>query len=111
MNKPKNFFFTLVIAIIMLFILGNWVTSVQATNIAFGATPVPTNTPSYPPDTPPGEVPSVEKQEELKAVVHMMVIHVIESTFLINFFSWASSVIGLALGMIGATFMAARRHD
>lgn len=41
----------------------------------------------------------------------MMVIHVIESTFFINFFSWASSVIGLALGMIGATFMAARRRE
>lgn len=41
----------------------------------------------------------------------MMVIHVIESTFFINFFSWASSVVGLALGMIGATFMAARRRE
>ena len=41
----------------------------------------------------------------------MMVIQIIESTFFINFFSWASSVIGLALGMIGATFMASRRRN
>ena len=45
------------------------------------------------------------------ALPFMMVIHVIESTFFVNFFSWASSVIGLALGMIGATFMAARRRE
>ncbi|MBK7319324.1 hypothetical protein [Candidatus Villigracilis affinis] len=45
------------------------------------------------------------------ALPFSMVIHVIESTFFVNFFSWASSVIGLALGMIGATFMAARRRE
>ena len=45
------------------------------------------------------------------ALPFMMVIHVIESTLFVNFFSWASSVIGLALGMIGATFMAARRRE
>ena len=45
------------------------------------------------------------------ALPFMMVIHVIESTFFVNFFSWASSVIGLALGMIGTTFMAARRRE
>lgn len=35
----------------------------------------------------------------------MMVIHLIESTFFLNFFSWAASVIGLALGMISVTLM------
>ncbi len=35
----------------------------------------------------------------------MMVIHVIESTFFVNFFSWAASVTGLALGMIGVAMM------
>jgi len=35
----------------------------------------------------------------------LMVIHVLESTFFLNFFSWALSVIGLALGMVGVTFM------
>jgi len=32
----------------------------------------------------------------------LMVIHVIESTFFLNFFSWGSSVAGLFLGFIGA---------
>ena len=40
----------------------------------------------------------------------MMVLHVIESTFFINFVSWASSVIGLALGMIGVTYMVKHRR-
>jgi membrane protein implicated in regulation of membrane protease activity len=35
----------------------------------------------------------------------MMVVHLIESTFFLNFFSWAASVIGLALGMISVAFM------
>lgn len=35
----------------------------------------------------------------------MMVIHVVESTFFLNFLSWAASVIGLALGMISGTRM------
>jgi hypothetical protein len=35
----------------------------------------------------------------------LMVIHLLESTFFLNFFSWAVSVIGLALGMISVTFM------
>jgi hypothetical protein len=39
----------------------------------------------------------------------LMVIHVLESTFFLNFFSWAVSVIGLALGMISVTFMV-KRH-
>lgn len=35
----------------------------------------------------------------------MMVIHLIESTFFLNFFSWAASVVGLALGTISVTLM------
>lgn len=31
----------------------------------------------------------------------LMVIHVLESTFFLNFFSWGASVAGLALGTIG----------
>lgn len=32
----------------------------------------------------------------------LMVIHVLQSTFFLNFFSYISSVIGLFLGIIGA---------
>ena len=39
----------------------------------------------------------------------LMVIHVLESTFFLNFFSWAGSVIGLALGMIGVS-LTTKRH-
>ena len=39
----------------------------------------------------------------------MMVIHVIKSTFFLNFFSWGSSVVGLALGMIGVSLLASYR--
>jgi len=39
------------------------------------------------------------------ALPFLMVIHVLESTFFLNFFSWAVSVIGLALGMISVSFM------
>ncbi len=31
----------------------------------------------------------------------LMVIHVFESTFFLNFFSWGASVAGLMLGMMG----------
>lgn len=31
----------------------------------------------------------------------LMVVHVLESTFFLNFFSWGASVAGLALGTIG----------
>jgi hypothetical protein len=31
----------------------------------------------------------------------LMVIHLIESTFFLNFFSWGASVTGLALGVVG----------
>ena len=39
----------------------------------------------------------------------MMVIHVIESTFFLNFFSWGASVAGLALAMVLAP-MRRERH-
>ena len=39
----------------------------------------------------------------------MMVIHLIQSTFFLNFFSWGASVTGLALGMIGAAMMTGYR--
>jgi len=42
----------------------------------------------------------------------LMVIHVIESTFFMNFFSWGASVVGLALGMIGvATSVRINKDD
>lgn len=31
----------------------------------------------------------------------LMVIHLLESTFFLNFFSWGASVTGMALGTIG----------
>lgn len=39
----------------------------------------------------------------------LMVIHVIESTFFLNFFSWGASVVGLALGMIGVAMLTSYR--
>jgi hypothetical protein len=39
----------------------------------------------------------------------LMVIHVIESTFFLNFFSWGASVAGLVLGMIGVALSTSRR--
>jgi hypothetical protein len=39
----------------------------------------------------------------------LMVIHVIESTFFLNFFSWGASVVGLVLGMIGVALSTSRR--
>jgi hypothetical protein len=39
----------------------------------------------------------------------LMVIHVLESTFFLNFFSWGASVAGLAFGTIGfATYSRSR---
>jgi hypothetical protein len=35
------------------------------------------------------------------ALPFLMVIHVLESTFFLNFFSWGASVTGLSLGFIG----------
>lgn len=39
----------------------------------------------------------------------LMVIHLIESTFFLNFFSWGASVVGLALGMIGVAMLTSSR--
>jgi len=39
----------------------------------------------------------------------LMVIHVLQSTFFLNFFSWGASVAGLAFGTIGfATYSRSR---
>jgi hypothetical protein len=41
----------------------------------------------------------------------LMVIHVLESTFFLNFFSWGASVAGLAFGTIGfATYSRSKKH-
>lgn len=41
----------------------------------------------------------------------LMLIHVLESTFFLNFFSWGASVGGLFLGVIGvATWMRTRKE-
>jgi hypothetical protein len=41
----------------------------------------------------------------------LMVIHVLASTFFLNFFSWGTSVAGLAFGTIGfATYSRGRRE-
>jgi hypothetical protein len=67
MNKSKNFFFAVVIVVLMLFILGNWAISARAIGAGdIDATPTPTIVPM---DTPSGEIPSAEEQEALKAVV------------------------------------------
>jgi hypothetical protein len=34
----------------------------------------------------------------------LMVIHILPSSFALNFFAWGASVVGLAVGMIGAAF-------
>ncbi len=70
MNKLKYFFFASAITLIMLFILGNWATSTQATGVPLIDTaPTPTGTPIETPATLPGEIPSAEVQEEMKAIV------------------------------------------
>jgi hypothetical protein len=35
------------------------------------------------------------------ALPYLMVVHVLESTFFLNFFAWGASVAGMALGFIG----------
>ena len=71
MNKPRNFFIAAAITIITLFILGNWATAVQATGAEIvDATPMPTVMPT---ETPSDEIPSVEEQDELKAIVQSYV--------------------------------------
>jgi hypothetical protein len=34
----------------------------------------------------------------------LMVLHIIESTFFLNFFSYGASLVGLFLGMIGSAY-------
>ena len=42
----------------------------------------------------------------------LMVIHLLESTFFLNFFSWGASVTGLFLGLLGsAGFVRDRRRN
>jgi hypothetical protein len=41
----------------------------------------------------------------------LIVIKVLESTFFLNFFSWAASVAGLALGMVGFAMYSRNRRD
>jgi hypothetical protein len=40
----------------------------------------------------------------------LMVIHVLRSTFFLNFFSWGASVAGLALGTIGFALISRSRN-
>ena len=41
----------------------------------------------------------------------LMVMHVLESTFFLNFFSWGASVTGLALGTIGFALYVRTKRD
>jgi len=41
----------------------------------------------------------------------LMVVHLLESTFFLNFFSWGASVTGLSLGMIGFALYGRIRRD
>jgi hypothetical protein len=41
----------------------------------------------------------------------LMVIHVLESTFFLNFFSWGASVAGLSLGTIGFAMYSKRKKQ
>jgi hypothetical protein len=41
----------------------------------------------------------------------LMVIHVLESTFFLNFFSWGASVTGLSLGTIGFAFHSRAKRE
>jgi hypothetical protein len=41
----------------------------------------------------------------------LMVIHVVESTFFMNFFSWGASVSGLFLGFIGVATLSKMRKE
>ncbi len=41
----------------------------------------------------------------------LMVIHVLMSTFFLNFFSWGASVTGMALGMIGFALWSRDRKE
>jgi len=41
----------------------------------------------------------------------LMVIHVLESTFFLNFFSWGASVAGLSFGTIGFAMYARTKKE
>ena len=41
----------------------------------------------------------------------LMVIHVLESTFFLNFFSWGASVAGLSFGTIGFAMYSREKKD
>ena len=41
----------------------------------------------------------------------LMVIHVLESSFFLNFFSWGASVAGLAFGTIGFAMYSKNRKE
>lgn len=45
------------------------------------------------------------------ALPFLMVIHILESTFLLNFFSWGASVTGLSLGTIGFAMYARTKRQ
>jgi hypothetical protein len=45
------------------------------------------------------------------ALPFLMVIHVLESTFFLNFFAWGASVVGLSFGTIGFALMNKVRRD
>jgi hypothetical protein len=45
------------------------------------------------------------------ALPFLMVIHVLESTFFLNFFSWGASVAGLSFGTIGFALYARGRKQ
>jgi hypothetical protein len=41
----------------------------------------------------------------------LMIIHILESTFFLNFFSWGASVAGLSFGTIGFAMYSKGRKD
>jgi hypothetical protein len=41
----------------------------------------------------------------------LMVVHIMESTFFLNFFSWGASVAGLAFGTIGFAMYSRNRRN
>lgn len=67
MNKNRHFVIIGITMTMLLLFLGNVVTSAQATS-AIISTPTPIGTP-IDKESPPGEDPSVEDQEELKSIV------------------------------------------
>jgi len=45
------------------------------------------------------------------AIPLLMVVHVIESTWALNFFSFAASMVGLMLGLAGSAYIVSARKD